>query len=106
MLQRSRIPASETTYHPAADAARLAGVTPARLRRYERAGLLRPVQRHGRIRLYSAAQVAQVRRIRRLHEDLGINLAGVEIILRLLAQIEALQTEQRRRSSNTPATLL
>lgn len=83
--------AAETTHHPAADAARLAGISLARLQRYERAGLLRPAQRRGRVRLYSAAQVVQLRRIRRLQDDLGVNLAGIEVILRLREQIATLQ---------------
>jgi MerR family transcriptional regulator/heat shock protein HspR len=86
-------PVSTTTreeiFYPASHAARLAGVSPGRLRRYERAGLIRPTV-HGRARLYSAAQLAEVRRIRRLHEVLGINLAGIDVILRLLRQIESL----------------
>ena len=102
----SRI-AMETIFHPAAEAARLAGVTLARLRRYEQAGLLGPPRHQGRTRLYSAAQVAQLRRIRRLQDDLGVNLAGVEIILRLLAQIESLrsasaQPQLGKRTANGP----
>jgi MerR family transcriptional regulator/heat shock protein HspR len=72
----------------ASDAARLAGITLARLRRYEAAGLLAPARHYGRVRYYTAAQVALLRRIRRLHEELGVNLAGIEIILRLLARLE------------------
>ncbi|MER3419659.1 MAG: hypothetical protein C4290_03640 [Chloroflexota bacterium] len=75
--------------HRAPEAARLAGITVARLRRYEAAGLVAPARQRGRVRYYTTAQVALLRRIRRLHEELGVNLAGVEIILRLLARLEA-----------------
>jgi len=67
--------------------ARLAGNTLAGLRRYEAAGLLAPARHYGRVRYYTAAQVALLRRIRRLHEELGVNLAGIEVILRLLARL-------------------
>ncbi len=73
----------------APEAARLAGITLARLRRYEAAGLLAPTRQRGRVRYYTAAQVALLRRIRRLHDELGVNLAGIEIILRLLTYWEA-----------------
>jgi MerR family transcriptional regulator/heat shock protein HspR len=73
------------------------------LRYYERAGLLQPARSRGRIRLYSFQDLERVRHIRRLVEDLGVNLAGVEVIMRLTDQIrqleldiEALRTENRR----------
>lgn len=61
-------------------AARLAGVTPARLRSFERAGLLRPARTDGRLRLYSNADLDRARRIAQLRER-GVNLAGIEVIL-------------------------
>ena len=44
-------------------------------------------------RRYNEADILQLRRIRRLHEDLGINMAGVEVIMRLLAQLDSVQQE-------------
>jgi MerR family transcriptional regulator/heat shock protein HspR len=82
---------ARSSYHPASAAARLAGVKPAQLRRYEQAGLVTPSRGQGRTRMYSELQVAEVRRIRRLHEDLGINLAGVDVILQLLELVKTLQ---------------
>jgi MerR family transcriptional regulator/heat shock protein HspR len=79
------------------DAARLARIPAARVRRYVRVGLVRPVRVERRVAFFGEAELAQLRRIRRLNEDLGINTAGVEVVLRLLGEIEALQAELARR---------
>src|ERR671911_1479147 len=62
------------------------------LRRYEEWGLLEPV-RAGRRRLYSEADIEHVQRIRRLVDDLGINLAGAAAVMHLRHQVIALQRE-------------
>jgi MerR family transcriptional regulator/heat shock protein HspR len=69
-------------------AARLCGVHPQTLRAYERQGLIRPAREGEKNRLYSQADVERVQQIQRLTRDLGVNLAGVEIILNLLDQFE------------------
>lgn len=74
-------------------AARLLEVHPQTLRYYERAGLLSPSRSQGNIRLYSTADLEQARQIKRLINDLGVNLAGVEVILRLTRHIQALEQE-------------
>jgi MerR family transcriptional regulator/heat shock protein HspR len=74
-------------------AARLLEVHPQTLRYYERAGLIRPSRSKGNIRLYSRADVEQARAIKRLMNDLGVNLAGVEVILRLTNRIRQLERE-------------
>jgi MerR family transcriptional regulator/heat shock protein HspR len=74
-------------------AARLLEVHPQTLRYYERAGLIRPSRSKGNIRLYSRADVEQARAIKRLMNDLGVNLAGVEVILRLTSRIRQLERE-------------
>lgn len=66
---------------------RLLRVSPATLRRYERHGLVQP-RRVGRTSLYSDVELRQLRRIRRLTVDLGVNLAGTAIILRLVERLE------------------
>lgn len=66
---------------------------PQTLRLYERKGLIRPSRTEGRTRMYSAEDVEEVRRILRLSRDLGVNLAGIEIILRLRRQMLAMQEE-------------
>src|SRR5919202_2315763 len=74
-------------------AARLVGVHEQTLRYYERAGLVEPARSKGRIRLYSLYDLERVRQIRRLTEDLGVNLAGVEVIMRLTDRIRELESE-------------
>src|SRR5947209_16913158 len=84
-------------------AARLVGVHEQTLRYYERAGLLEPARSKGRIRLYSLHDLERVRQIRRLTDEMGVNLAGVEVIMRLTdrireleQQIDQLEAEVRR----------
>jgi MerR family transcriptional regulator, heat shock protein HspR len=73
-------------------AAKMVEMHPQTLRLYERLGLLKPA-RQGSNRLYSDADIARLRQIQRLTQDMGVNLAGVEVILNLLEKIEELQDE-------------
>ncbi len=77
-------------------AAQLVGVHQQTLRTYEREGLLIPARTSGRQRLYSQADIERLLMIRRLIDELGVNLAGADIILRLRQQIDELQTENRQ----------
>jgi MerR family transcriptional regulator/heat shock protein HspR len=72
-------------------AARLVGVHEQTLRYYERAGLVEPARSKGRIRLYSLHDLERVRQIRRLTDEMGVNLAGVEVIMRLTDRIRVLE---------------
>jgi MerR family transcriptional regulator/heat shock protein HspR len=72
-------------------AARLVGVHEQTLRYYERAGLVEPARSKGRIRLYSLHDLERVRQIRRLTDEMGVNLAGVEVIMRLTDHIHELE---------------
>jgi MerR family transcriptional regulator/heat shock protein HspR len=72
-------------------AARLVGLHEQTLRYYERAGLVEPARSKGRIRLYSLHDLERVRQIRRLTDEMGVNLAGVEVIMRLTDHIRALE---------------
>ena len=83
-------------------AAELTGVHPQTLRTYETKGLVRPKRTPGGTRLYSEADVERLRIIQRLTTELGLNLAGVELVLRLedelrraQAQIDALHRQLR-----------
>ena len=90
---------SETPDSPAyviSVASRLVGVHAQTLRTYERLGLLDPARSPGNIRLYSPADVQRAQWIRSLIEDLGINLAGVEVIIRMSQRIQRLEQEVRR----------
>jgi MerR family transcriptional regulator/heat shock protein HspR len=88
-------------------AAELAGVHPQTLRTYENKGLVRPQRTPGGTRLYSEADVERLRIIQRLTTELGLNLAGVELVLRLedelrraQAQITALEQQVRDEVQN------
>src|SRR5947199_7223840 len=74
-------------------AARLLKVHPQTLRYYERAGLIAPSRSKGNIRLYSIDDIQRAMQIKRLIEDLGLNLAGVEVIMRLTDRLRE-QEEQ------------
>ena len=69
-------------------AARLVGVRTQTLRYYESLGLVAPHRTRGNQRVYSRRDVERVRKIRNLMEDLGVNLAGVEVLMRLLQRLE------------------
>ena len=82
-------------------ATRLVGVHAQTLRYYERAGLVEPFRSKGNVRIYSPRDIQHIRLIKRLIDDLGVNLAGVEVILRLLGQIGELEgAMQRLRGEN------
>jgi MerR family transcriptional regulator/heat shock protein HspR len=83
-------------------AADLVGMHPQTLRMYEAKGLVRPHRTPGGTRLYSEADVERLRIVQRLTSELGLNLAGVELVLRLedelrkaRVQVERLQRELR-----------
>ncbi|NWF78751.1 MAG: MerR family transcriptional regulator [Chloroflexi bacterium] len=77
-------------------AAQLTGMHEQSLRLYERRGLVSPARSKGNIRRYSDADVEQIRFIKRLVDDLGVNLAGVEVILQMRRQVIALRQELER----------
>ena len=72
-------------------AARMIGVQVHTLRYYERIGIIEPSRSQGNIRLYSEREVVLLRRIKTLMDDLGVNLAGVEVILRMSQRMAELQ---------------
>ncbi len=69
------------------------GIHPQTLRLYEREGLLKPSRTEGNTRLYSEEDLEQLETILSLTRDLGVNLAGVEIILNMRRKIERMQHE-------------
>lgn len=73
-------------------AAEMVSMHPQTLRLYERVGLVKPARR-GSNRLYSASDIDRILQIQRLTQEMGVNLAGVEIILNLLEQIAEMQQE-------------
>ncbi|MCX6343896.1 MAG: MerR family transcriptional regulator [Armatimonadetes bacterium] len=74
-------------------AARLCEVHPQTLRMYERIGLVSPSRIGTKNRMYSDADIERLRQIQRLTQDMGVNLAGVEVILGLLDRIQKMQDQ-------------
>ncbi len=74
-------------------AANLCGVHPQTLRQYERLGLVSPSRVGAKNRLYSETDIRRVRRIQQLTQGMGVNLAGVEVILRLLDEMDELRRD-------------
>lgn len=87
-----RQPSSEARYEIGAVAARF-GIHPQTVRQYERLGLIQPARSRGNFRLYSETDLERLQRIQRLVNDLGVNLAGVEVILHMRERIVVLQQE-------------
>jgi MerR family transcriptional regulator/heat shock protein HspR len=67
------------------------GIQTYTLRYYERIGIIEPARSRGNIRLYSERDIALLRRAKTLMDDLGVNLAGVEVILRMAQRMNELQ---------------
>lgn len=77
-------------------AARMVGMHAQSLRNYERIGLIQPSRSSGRIRLYSQSDIERLRYIQRLIQDLGVNLAGVEVIINMNARMARMEGEMDR----------
>lgn len=77
-------------------AAQLCGVHPQTLRQYERLGLVVPSRAGAKNRLYSELDIRRVQRIQRLTQEMGVNLAGVELILRLLDEMDDVRKDMER----------
>ncbi len=77
-------------------AARMLGVHAQTLRYYERAGMIEPSRSAGNRRLYSTEDIDRLRRIKTLIDDLGVNLAGVEVILRMGERMAEMERQMRR----------
>jgi MerR family transcriptional regulator/heat shock protein HspR len=99
--------ASERPIYMISVAAELVGMHPQTLRMYETKGLVRPQRTPGGTRLYSEGDIERLRIVQRLTTELGLNLAGVELVLRLedelrkaYAQIERLQQQLRQEVQN------
>lgn len=68
--------------------AKILNIHPQTLRQYEREGLVEPERTEGKMRLYSARDIDRIKMILRLTKDLGVNLAGVDVIFQLKERIE------------------
>jgi len=85
-----------TTYYSEQETAEYCQLEVRMIRRLQAAGLVEGIAISDEERRYRDEDIAQLRRIRRLHRDLGVNLAGIEVILRLIARLEELQRELGR----------
>jgi MerR family transcriptional regulator, heat shock protein HspR len=63
------------------------------LRYYERVGIIEPGRSRGNVRLYSDRDIATLKRVKAMVDDMGINLPGVEVILRMMQRVGELQNE-------------
>jgi len=79
-------------------AARMVGLHAQTLRYYERVGLIWPSRSVGRQRLYSPTDIDRLRRIKRFTDEMGMNLAGAEVALKLVERIEELEVEVKQLS--------
>jgi MerR family transcriptional regulator/heat shock protein HspR len=91
--------------------AKILDIHPQTLRQYERENLITPSRSDGRIRLYSQRDIDRIKLILRLTREMGVNLAGVDVALRLKEQIDAMEQEiaelrhalaQARNSTSVP----
>ena len=73
--------------------AKILDIHPQTLRQYERENLICPSRSNGRIRLYSQRGIDRIKLILRLTRELGVNLAGVDIILRLKENVDEMENE-------------
>jgi MerR family transcriptional regulator/heat shock protein HspR len=73
--------------------AKILNIHPQTLRQYERENLITPSRSNGRIRLYSQRDIDKIKMILRLTRELGVNLSGVDIIIRLKEQLESMENE-------------
>jgi MerR family transcriptional regulator/heat shock protein HspR len=90
-------------------AARMLGSETHTLRYYEKIGLVQPYRSEGKIRYYSESDIEQLRYVKRLVNDLGVNPAGVEVVIRMAKMVSEMQiqitrlTEQLESREEKPA---
>jgi|SRR4051794_14161699 len=85
--------AQDEPVYTIAVASRLTGMHPQTLRKYERAGLLRPARPSGNQRLYSADDIDRLKRIQYLVEERGVNVAGLELALAMTDRLDELNAD-------------
>jgi MerR family transcriptional regulator/heat shock protein HspR len=74
-------------------AAKMLDIQTYTLRYYERVGIIEPRRSQGNVRLYSDQDIALLKRVKSMVDDMGINLPGVEVILRIMQRMSQLQNE-------------
>lgn len=89
-MKRSK---NQSKYYHISIVARIYGIHPQTLRLYEREGLLKPSRSEGNTRLYTDDDLKQLELILNLSRDLGVNLAGIEVIMNMRSKIERIESE-------------
>jgi MerR family transcriptional regulator, heat shock protein HspR len=84
-------------------AARLLDMHPQTLRKYERLGLVRPTRTVGSMRVYSSEELARLRLIKHLVEEVGVNLAGVQRLLNIAEAVQRLRPMMEEGSTKPEA---
>ena len=74
-------------------AARIVGIETHTLRYYERLGMVQPYRSEGNVRYYSESDIEQLRHIKTLMSDLGVNPAGVEVVIRMVEKMAEMQQQ-------------
>ena len=92
MMRNEEIAGTEPRYVISV-AARMLDMQTHTLRYYEKVGIIEPYRSRGNIRLYSERDIALLRRVKTLIDDMGVNLAGVEVVLRMMQRMSELQDE-------------
>jgi MerR family transcriptional regulator/heat shock protein HspR len=85
-----------TRYYHISSVSKMYDIHPQTLRLYEREGLLKPSRSEGNTRMYSAEDLKRLEIILNLIRELGVNLAGVEVVLNMRARIEGIEAEVNR----------
>ncbi|MGQ9675243.1 MAG: heat shock protein transcriptional repressor HspR [Chloroflexota bacterium] len=86
-------------------AAKMVNMHPQTLRYYERLGLVEPSRTQGRIRLYSDRDIHKLQHIQRLMSELGVNLAGVEVIMNMTERIYQMENEMKQMQARMEAEI-
>lgn len=85
-------------------AARIVGIETHTLRYYERLGLVQPYRSEGNVRYYSESDIEQLRHIKTLMSDLGVNPAGVEVVIRMAEKMAEMQQQINELTSELEQT--
>ena len=105
MFDSNNVPASTQPIYVISVAAKMVGLHPQTLRHYENLGLVVPKRSQGNIRLYSPTDIDRLHQINRLANELGVNLAGVQVILDLRERLEQLQLEMETSQAELKAEI-
>ena len=91
--QQAKGAQGESTFYYISVVAEMVETHPQTLRTYEKMGLIAPQRTNNNVRLFTEKDVERVRKIQHLTQDLGVNLAGVEVVFKLLLEIEKMREQ-------------